>query len=40
MEEGGAQVMTIEAELRVPAAIAQLVQFIIPEPADNVLRAD
>jgi AraC family transcriptional regulator len=40
MEEGGAQVMTIEAELRVPAATAQLVQFIIPEPADNVLRAD
>ena len=43
MAQRGAEVMTvmtIEAELRVPAATAQLVQFIIPEPADNVLRAD
>ena len=32
--------MTIEAELRVPAATAQLVPFIIPEPADNVPARD
>ena len=43
MVQRGAEVMTvmtIEAELRVPAATAQLVQFTISEPADNVLRAD
>ncbi len=40
MIQRGAEVMTIEAELRVPAATAQLVQFIMPEPADNVMHAD
>jgi AraC family transcriptional regulator len=32
--------MTIEGEIRAPAATAQLVQFIITEPADNVLCAE
>ena len=31
---------TIQAELRAPAAIAQLVQFTVPEPADDVLCTD
>ena len=31
---------TIEAEIRAPAAIAQIVQFIVPEPADDVLCTD
>jgi len=32
--------MTVEAELRVPVATAQLVRFRIEEPADNILRED
>lgn len=40
MAEHHAEVMTIEAELRVPAATAQLVRFTITEPADDILRAE
>lgn len=32
--------MTIEAELRVPIATAQLVRFHVAEPADNILREE
>ncbi len=33
-------IMTVEAELRVPIATAQLVHFHLPEPADNILREE
>jgi AraC family transcriptional regulator len=33
-------VMTVEAELRVPVATAQLVRFHFAEPADNIFRED
>jgi AraC family transcriptional regulator len=37
MVERTAELMTIEGELRVPGATAQLVRFHISEPADNIL---
>lgn len=40
MERATSNVMTIEAELRVPVATAQLVRFHFPEPADNVFCQD
>ncbi|HMK86531.1 MAG TPA: helix-turn-helix transcriptional regulator [Steroidobacteraceae bacterium] len=40
MVEHRAELMTVEAELRVPAATAQLVRFHITEPADNILREE
>lgn len=36
--EPATELMTIEAEIRVPMATAQLVQFHMLEPADNILR--
>lgn len=40
MDRATTAVVTIEAELRVPAATAQLVCFDFPEPADNVFRGE
>ena len=40
MERATGNVMTIEAELRVPIATAQLVRFHFPEPADNMFCQD
>jgi len=40
MERATGNVMTIEAELRVPVATAQLVRFHFPEPADNMFCQD
>ena len=40
MERSAGDVMTIEAELRVPVATAQLVRFHFAEPADNLFCHD
>jgi AraC family transcriptional regulator len=40
MVERTAELMTIEAELRVPLATAQLVRFHIAEPADDILHEE
>ena len=40
MERASSEVMTIEAELRVPLATAQLVRFRFAEPADNLFCRD
>jgi len=40
MERAASDVMTIEAELRVPLATAQLVRFHFAEPADNLFCED
>jgi AraC family transcriptional regulator len=40
MVERSAELMTVEAELHVPVATAQLVRFHISEPADDILREE
>ncbi|MFP5304866.1 MAG: helix-turn-helix transcriptional regulator [Gammaproteobacteria bacterium] len=40
MERPHTPTATIEAELRVPAATAQLVRFELPGPADNIMRVN
>ncbi len=40
LQRAASEVMTIEAELRVPVATAQLVRFRFLEPADNMFCAD